>query len=332
MNSVPNTADSGDPALAAFLDSAELQKQLDLLSCAEWSWGPVQRVKTRLLKCHPGNRCTFEIDLKTERGSYGLIGKTFAAERPDIYKSMVEIQQAGFGSDSQFAIPQPLTYVPSLRLLLEAKAQGPSAKEIFFTAESSEQKEAAVRCGHWLAKFHGTAPLLGQVTGVDKLMSKSRSQARKLARLGGCFAEKSARLLEKLGAAASKLGIVEICASHGEYNPTHVLFENGRTVVIDWDGCQVRDPARDVATFMIVTKWLALERTGSHRAFDSAADAFLQAYITKRGPDILERIVFHWGAVCLKHAKYCMAYQFERWEEKTMALLEEGLSAVGLTH
>jgi hypothetical protein len=328
----PNTPDSTDLALAGFLDSEEFKKQLDFLSCAEWSWGPVQQLRTRVLKCHPRNRCTFEIDLKTQRGSYELIGKTFASERPDVYDSMMEIQQAGFGSDSKFAIPQPLTYVPSLRLLLEAKAQGPSVKEIFFTREASERKEAALRCAHWLAKFHKTAPHLGQVTSVDKLISKSKNQSRKLARLGGCFAEKSERLLAKLEASATKLGIVEICAAHGEYNPTHVLLENGRTVVIDWDGCQVRDPARDVATFIIVTKWLALDHTGSIGAFDSATEAFLRAYIGERGPDILERLPFHWGAVCLKQAKYCMAYRFNRCEEKSMTMLEEGLSALGFTH
>jgi hypothetical protein len=332
MGSIPSVIDSKDSALASFLNAGEFEKELDLLSRAEWDLGPVQQIQTRVLKCHPGKRCTFEICMKTGRGSHELIGKVFATERSDIHDNMTSIRNADFDCESKFAIPKPLTYLPSLRLLLEEKAGGVSVREILFTAGPRDREDAAVRCAHWLAKFHATGPRIGPVSTIGNLMSKSRSQARKLVRLGGPIAEKSGRLLAKLEAQTSKLGVVEICAAHGEYNPSHVLLQGDRTVVIDWDGCQVRDPARDVATFIIVTKWLALDRTGAIGTFDSASGSFLKAYIARRGSAILERLPFHFGALCLKHAKYCMAFQFDRCVEKAMAMLEEGLSAVSLTH
>jgi len=330
--SAPNIVDSRPSALVSFLNAAEFEKQLGQLSSAEWNWGPVQEIQTRVLKCHPGKRCTFEITIRTELGSHELIGKVFTEDRSDVHEIMAGIQEAGFRGDSQFAIPSPITYLPSLRLLLEEKAYGMSVREVFLEKESDNQKEAAVRCALWLAKFHSTAPRIGPVSSVTKLMSKSRSQARKLSRLGGRFAEKAGYLLAKLEVLASTMGIVEICPAHGEYNPSHVLTQGDRTVVIDWDGCQVRDPARDVATFMIVTKWLALDRRGAIGAFDSLSDVFLQTYLAERGRDILERLPFHQAALCLKHAKFCAAYQLDRWQEKTMAMLGEGLSTVGLTH
>jgi Phosphotransferase enzyme family len=329
---VSSAVDSMDSSLACFLNAAEFEEQLALLSCSEWDWGPIQAIQTRVLKCHPNDRCTFEINLKTDRGAHELIGKVFASERSDIHDAMVRIQKAGFDQGSRFAIPRPLTYLPSLRVLLEEKAHGASAREILLTAETSQQKEAAVRCAHWLARFHTTAPRIGPVTTVNKMMFKSKSQTRKLARLGSPFAEKSGQLLAELEAWASKLAIVEICASHGEYNPSHTILNGDRTVVIDWDKCQVCDPARDVATFMVVTKWLALDRTRDIGAFDSVADTFFQAYLSERGPQIVERLPFHLATVCLKHAKYCAAYRFDHWEEKTVAMLEEGFSAIRLTH
>lgn len=327
-----NIVDSRDSALVSFLNAAEFEKQLGQLCTAEWDWGPVQGIQTRVLKCHPGKRCTFEIAIRTERRSHELIGKVFTEDRSDVHDNMTGIQQAGLGGDSKFAIPTPITYLPSLRLLLEEKACGMSVREVFLRKESNNQKEAAVCCALWLARFHSTAPRIGPVSSIAQLMSKSRSQARKLFRLGGRFAEKTGHHLAKLEVLASKLGIVETCSAHGEYNPSHVLTQGDRTVVIDWDGCQVRDPARDVATFMIVTKWLALDRSGAIGAFDSLSDIFLQTYLAERGSDILERLPFHKAALCLKHAKFCAAYQFERWQEKTIAMLEEGLSTVGLTH
>jgi len=328
----PNIVDSRDFALVSFLNTAEFEKQLGVLSSAEWGWGAVQQIQTRVLKCHPAKRCTFEIAIRTSRESHELIGKVFTQDRPDVHDLMAGIQQAGFRGDSKFAIPGPITYLPSLRLLLEEKAGGMSAREVFLGDGANNQKEAAIRCALWLAKFHATGPRIGRVSSVAKLMAKSRSQARKLSRHGGRFAEKTGRLLARLEVLASRFGIVGICAAHGEYNPSHVFLDGDRTVVIDWDGCQIRDPARDVATFMIVAKWLALDRRGAIGAFDSLSDVFLQTYLAERGHDILKRLAFHKAAICLKHAKYSAAYQFERWREKTMAMLEEGLSAVGLTH
>ena len=328
----PNIVDSRDPALASFLDAAEFEKRLERLATEEWDWGSVQEIQTRVLKCHPGKRCTFEIAMSTSKKTHELIGKVFAEDRSDVHDIMAGIQRAGFGGNSKFAIPGPITYLPSFRVLLEEKVCGTSAREIFLGAESHLKKETAEHCARWLARFHSADLRIGPVWGTGKLMFKSTSQARKLSRLGGLFAEKSGHLLEKLESLASNLGVVEICAAHGEYNPSHVLLDGNRTVVIDWDGGQVRDPARDVATFMVVTKWLALDRRRAIGAFDSLSEAFLQAYLVARGRDILERLPFHLGALCLKHAKYCAAYQFERWEEKTMTMLEEGLSAVGLAY
>src|ERR1041384_6365293 len=116
-----NTMDSKDSALESFLNAVEFEQQLDRLSCSEWDWGPVQGIRTRVLKCHPGKRCTFEITIRTERESHELIGKVFTEGRSDVHENMTGIQQAGFGGDSKFAIPTPIIYLPSLRLLLEEK-------------------------------------------------------------------------------------------------------------------------------------------------------------------------------------------------------------------
>jgi len=319
--------DPRESALTSFLNAKELENQLNLLCCAEWGWGRVEHIQTRVLKCHPGKRCTFGIAVKTDRGSHELIGKVFAQERPDVCEHMAEIYQAGFGCDSKFAIPKPLTYLTALHLLFEEQASGTPVRKILLTAGLSEQKKAAIRCALWLAKFHTSAPRIGPITNMEKIMlSESRSLAGKLARLGDPFAEKSRQLLAELGERASELGIVPFCVTHGSYTYRHVLLEGDRTVVVDWDGCQVSDPARNVATFIAAAKWMALKFPGSIRTFDLASDAFLQAYIGERGQDILQRLPFHLGAAYLRHAAYCTAHQFDRWEEKAMLMLEEGLS------
>src|SRR5215467_10114332 len=112
----PRIVDARDSALVSFLDTAEFERRLSLLSLSESNWGPVEEMRSRVLKCHPGKRCTFEITMRTDRGTHELIGKVFMEDRSDVHDLMARIQQAGFGGDSKFAIPAPVAYLPSLRL------------------------------------------------------------------------------------------------------------------------------------------------------------------------------------------------------------------------
>jgi len=115
--------------------------------------------------------------------------------------------------------------------------------------------------------------------------------------------EKSKQLFEKLEAEHSQLQDVEFTAGHNSYSPDHVLLADGRTRVIDWDGYDTGDPARDLARFVVATQRLALGRLGSICALDGVVHVFLQAYIAERGVAILPRLPFHRAATCLKLAK-----------------------------
>src|SRR5439155_1650287 len=78
-------------------------------------------------------RCTFEITVKTETDWHGVIGKVYEVDQAGVFRTMEAVWQAGFGPEAEFSIPQPLVYLPSVRVLLEEKVQGPSAKEILLS-------------------------------------------------------------------------------------------------------------------------------------------------------------------------------------------------------
>src|SRR5437763_728210 len=85
---------------------------------------------------------------------------------------MKKIWQVGLDRDSEFAIPEPLAYVPSLRLLIQEKVSGKPAKEVFLAGSPAERAEAAERCGHWLMWFQILAPQQGKVMTVRKLLRR----------------------------------------------------------------------------------------------------------------------------------------------------------------
>src|SRR5437588_4421134 len=112
-----------------------------------------QKARTQVLRFHPEPHCTFEIDLSTEDGWHRLIGKVYATDRQDVYQVMQALRVAGFGPEEEFSIPRAVAYLPSLRLLLQERIHGTSAKDIF-------------KCGETRAVCHGCGSMWAMVRAV----------------------------------------------------------------------------------------------------------------------------------------------------------------------
>src|SRR5207245_271147 len=114
--------------------------------------------------------CTLKIAVRTESGWHSLIGKVYAADRQDVYQVMERLVRAGFGSDAEASIPQPIAYLPAMRLLLQERVEGTLAKEIFQLGDTRGCAEAAERCARWLTRFQATAPPTGRPSGVENFL------------------------------------------------------------------------------------------------------------------------------------------------------------------
>src|SRR6266576_1787606 len=280
---IPNTVDLHDSALFAFFDKEELVRHLNVFFSSQWQSDFQSGVQIRVLRWHKNSRCTMEITLQTGGVFHELIGKIYALDRSDVYRTMEVLWREGFDQKAQNSIPQPLIYMSSLRLLLQEKIAGASVREIFLWSDRQKQFEAAERSAHWLAHFHSLAPRLTQVSPAENQLARMKRWTCRLTELGGPVTEKSKQLFEKLEAEHSQLQDVEFTAGHNSYSPDHVLLADGRTRVIDWDSYDTGDPARDLARFVVATQRLALGHLSSIRALDSLADAFLRAYVAERG-------------------------------------------------
>ena len=322
-----HNADNGATTLSEVFTPKALAEHLRLFAETHWNWEGVEEIKVGLLRCK-AHRCTAEVNLRCNNGWHSLIGKVYAIDRPDVFQAMERIRLAGFGAQDEFSIPQPLAYVPTLRLLLQEKVEGQRAKEIFTTGDEWSCTATAERCARWLARFHATAPKAGPILepceyfSSDEMSEKKQRWLRTLAESGGRVADKAARLLGALEDAASTLRPVEMCAGHGSYSASHVIPANGRTVVIDWDGYDVADPARDLGRFLAALRHCALGRLGSIRALDAMAEVFLNTYLDVGEPEAARNLRFYEAGASLALAKH--AY-FHGRLEKMEATLDEGL-------
>ena len=316
----PPLTDPDIATLSEVLDPIALAKHLRASPLSSGNRGATEEVQVRVLRHHRRQRCTMDIGLRAGDGWHSVIGKVFYNDRFDIFLAMEGIRQAGFGAHDEFSIPQPLAYLASLRLFVQEKVEGPLAKEIFITGDDRSRAAAAERCALWLARFHTLAPKAGEVFDSECFLSLLRDRTRKINKLGGRCAEKSTRLLRRLEDVASLLAPVEMRAGHGSFSPAQIVLSEGRTVVFDWDGYDVADPARDVARFFHATRRVALDQLGSISALDGAADVFRETYFAAGKPEVKTNLWFYEAASCLK-----LARTVAHWQEKSEQFLDEGL-------
>ena len=318
--------DPGIPTLAAIFDSATIAGLLR--KALPGKFGTVRHLKFQVLKHHPGSRCTFEIAVETAKGWDSVVGKVYALDRPDVYRTMQEVQRAGFGSEDEFSIPKPLAYLSGLRLLLQERVHGPRAKQIFLTGSGQDRAQASARCAQWLAKFHAAGPRSGEALyPIEQLHSAAR-WSRTIAKLGQPLADMATRLFSHLEEGATKTTAAATCAGHGSFNCNQIIVTEGRTVVLDWDGYDVADPCRDVARFLVALQRLAFKYLGSIRALDCIAEIFLKTYQALSSYEVAATLPWYRALTCLRLSKYEANRPVCTFRDGIEALLTEGLRVV----
>ena len=317
--------DPGLESLSEVLNPRALAGHLRGVCLGDSNAGAVEEVRViRVLKHHLGSRCTLEIGWRGDGGWHSFVAKVYSEDRPDVLQAMERIQAAGFGPQEAYSIPRPLAYLPSLRLFLQEKVEGPLAKEIFNAGDARSRAAAAERCARWLGRYHAFGPKAGPVFKLEEFLDVLRKRTRKIVKLKGRCGPKAERLLQWLEESAGTLQPVELCAGHGSFSPAQLILAEGRTVTVDWDGCDVADPARDVARFLYALRRWALDKLESVRALDEAAEVFWNTYRTS-GPALVHTNLLYYNvASCLK-----LARTVPHWQEQSEIMLDEGLGLLG---
>jgi len=312
------------PTLAVVLEPTALRRILDgLLPPPERG---LEDLQVRILRYHQGKRCVFEAAGRSSDGPHAWIGKVYSDDRSDVYRTMAAIRRAGFGPDAEFSIPEPVAYLPELHFLVQERVAGRPATEFFLSDAGEDRVRMSERCAGWLARFHAHAPRSGPIADREAFQLKIERWSHRVAAAGGAFADKAGRLGKEL--ALARIRDPGQCASHGSFTHHQVIASQGRTVTFDWDDHGVTDPGFDVARFLVGLRRLALRCLGSIRALDATADLFLQTYVSRCGPEVRRNLPFYAAAICLRLAKKDIGHQADRWPEKALATLDEGLRSL----
>jgi aminoglycoside phosphotransferase (APT) family kinase protein len=311
------------------LEQPDVREEIEGLLRSRGLDVPTGSMRVVALKAHR-HRCTFEASFGSEDLRERVILKVYDRDRSAVFTAMESIVAAGFGPGAEYAIPRPIAYLRSAHVLVQEWIPGTRAIEIFMRDEAEPQREAARRCGAWLAHFHAKAPRQGRVAELDGLLKGIRYWAGEVQKAGEPLSSKADALLQKLEASVPSAGYgSEPRPAHGSYMPDHVMLSGARTVTIDIDEYEMTDPARDLAWFIVSLERLGLERRQSLRLHDRAIEEFVRSYVARGPRDAASHLAFYKAVWCLHQANRDLYYRLSPLPDWSEVMLDEGIAALG---
>ncbi len=269
----------------------------------------------QIFKYKPGRRCVLAYELNGRHKltnqpiTQTVIGKVFRDGRGErLCALQAALYQGGFGPEAADGIhvPQPLAYVPEMRMFVQASAPGQTLDALTLRGEVRQQVR---RCAEGLAKLHQTS-IQGVINGLpmtgDGVRLRSYTLADELRGLDDYTARLAEtrpkamleieRLRSGLLAWAERLPEAETAVPlHRDFYYSQVLFDGLRLHLIDFDLMAWGDAAVDVANFTAHLAYLGLEQFGDLTRFDQEIADFLRVYLDSSATDatFLARVAFY---------------------------------------
>lgn len=258
------------PQLAILQDAVQMAEELRQAVYGE----PTEVLEIMVVRHKPGRRCILRYDLRI--GSWGfkrrelVYGKTFATDRgPRVYETIKTIAAAHACGPAVW-LPEPLGYLPGLKLLLQRPVAGEPIERALLGGDPGcvELVADAIHALHTsgidLQRRHDLTKELAPLDDrVERLCARCPSLAAPARR---CLA------LARKGPA--QRWSWRWRPIHRDFYHDQVLIGSHGLSLLDFDDAAMSEPAVDIANFTAHLRLLALQRTGNPATLASIAAAF----------------------------------------------------------
>jgi hypothetical protein len=224
--------------------------------------------------------------------------RVFAKPFTDLDRALAayEIQrtlwEGGFGTASEYRVPEPIAFRPDERVILMAPALGDRVRELA-TGDWATWEGALEGAARWLVALHGSSHRLGP---PDDATRRALHLARRVAQTAARRPDVERILTSLLNELAARIparraGEVQ---THGRYHPQHVYVAHDCVTVIDADRATPGDAAKDVGEFLHRLRSDAMSAGTDVDAVDRASETFVYEYVRRGGAD-LSGLAFYWS-------------------------------------
>ena len=259
--------------------------------------------------------------LETDKGP--MVIKIFQPGRGrETFDNMTRLWESSFGARrSPPGLPHPVAFFEDSNALVMERLDGcPMVEQMVPGLDRTPE------LARTLADLHSSEAIFTRRRNAKRTVS---SIERKAADLAGLEAEKrfarvTSRLLERLSEATSSASHapVELVPSHGDFSPRNILISSRRIAFVDWDRCQLADPARDLAYFGAWC-WVMELRTGRRPDWKPGDELVDQYQAIRPVPGLMDRIGFYRavGLARIAHSRIHL-WKSEQW---VASIIEEAL-------
>lgn len=215
-------------------------------------------------------------------GGPGAVAKLYADESGEATFHIQAALAAQVPADSpHLAIPEPLTYDASSRILVQRMAVGDGLG----TRVRSGDMVAMEQAGRATGALHALDLPDHPPTSIDDHMTAlMRPHPDELAAARPELAPRIGALTSGLRSAAPPPGAFR-APIHRDLHPRQMIVDGDRVAIVDWDLAGVGDPALDLGN---IQGWLATHLPGD--AARGAAERFLTGYVHVAGDAALARL------------------------------------------
>jgi len=261
-------------------------------------------------------RCVVRFHLELERGggppvALRVIGKVFRAGLGEpIHAKLRGLWERGFDRRARdlVRVPEPLAFLPELRLLLLEEVPGRGLRDVLTETRSPELLRRLARV---LIKLHRVRPWPGpafRMRGhLERFHPKYPALCEALPDLAGTI-ESIVRTAQERESGFDPAGFAAI---HGDLHLSQVLIDGEQSYLIDLDNLSLGDPAADLANLLV---FLRSSRPG--REEPVLVSHLLDEYFGAMDARIRERIPVYEAVTQLRRA--CKDLRFRRpgWEPR----------------
>ena len=242
------------PSLAFALDPIEAQTEFSRLKWLS-AHRTVRLKEIRVTRYKPHRRCMIEYQIDDDGpaaacGTFTVIGKVRAKRfGKSGYKLLSEIQQAGFGIDSEdgISVPEPIGTISKFRMWLQRKVPGRLATDLLTASNGIELVRRIAEAVH---KLHHT----GVRPERRHTMADELEILRKCLLTVACeqpvLAGRILRVLEACVRLGRTTPTSALCGIHRDFYSDQVIVDGPRLYLIDFDLYCEGDAALDIGNFL----------------------------------------------------------------------------------
>lgn len=246
----------------------------------------VSRCRPWILKSRLGSRqvIAYRLSVATEGGrttrSVELVGKRYAdgVEGERVFQAMHMLWEAGFGVGSRCKIPQPLCYVPDLKLLVQARAHGSLLPRYIGRGDAAACARMRL-VAHWLTSLHRCDTIPEGIRSCEDDDTSIQSFAYWL---GQRYPHLTSRFEDLASAIQERITLckgVAFTLVHGDFHPENIFVTRDGATVIDFDQFCRADPARDLGYLLAQMRAMAYRATGSTDAPNREIRVLIETYL-----------------------------------------------------